>query len=113
MANDYKTLDIREAARFLKMHPETLRRRALAGEIPGAKPGKTWLFLEADLAEWVRSQYRSPRQASRGEGVTSCHLHDAGRKVSGGYGLPPPTESEYSRVLKLPIEGKRKSTKQN
>jgi excisionase family DNA binding protein len=49
-----KTLDLQEAAQFLRLHPDTLRRRALAGEIPGAKPGKLWVFLEEDLAAYLR-----------------------------------------------------------
>jgi excisionase family DNA binding protein len=111
MVNEYKTLGLHEAALFLKIHPETLRRRALAGEIPSAKPGKSWVFLEADLAQWLRSQYGNRRQASQGEGGNSCHLNDAGRKVFGGSGLPPPMENEYSKALRLPIGGKQKSTK--
>jgi hypothetical protein len=38
--DDDATLDLAEAARFLKMNQESLRQRAKAGEIPGAKPGK-------------------------------------------------------------------------
>jgi hypothetical protein len=34
-----KTLTLLEAARFLKMHPEELRRRAKLGLVPGAKVG--------------------------------------------------------------------------
>ncbi len=111
MANEYRTLDLQEAARFLRMHPESLRRRAVAGEIPCAKPGRSWVFLERDLAEWLRAQYRRPRQASQGEGGYSCHLSDEGRKVSGGCGLPHPTDSEYSKVLKLPTGGRPRSTR--
>jgi len=110
-ANEYKTLNVLEAAKFLKMHPETLRRQALAGEIPSAKPGKSWVFLEADLADWLRSQYRNRRQASQGEGGNSCHLNDVVRKVSGGLDLAPPVESAYAKALRLPIDGRPKSTK--
>ena len=113
MENEYCTLTLTDAAKLLKMHPESLRRRAIAGDIPSAKPGKSWVFIEADLVEWLRSQYRGPRQASKGEGVSLCHFHDAGRKVSGGFGLPPPVENEYSRVLGLPIGGKLKSLKRD
>jgi len=35
-----KTLDLSEAAAFLKMHPEEVRRRAKVGLIPGAKAGR-------------------------------------------------------------------------
>lgn len=37
------TLDLKQAAAFLKMHPEEVRRRARLGLLPGAKPGNAWL----------------------------------------------------------------------
>ena len=58
-----KTLDLHEAAAFLHMHPEEVRTRAKRGLIPGAKTGKRWIFLETDLAEFVRSLYAVRRQA--------------------------------------------------
>lgn len=56
--DEMRTLDINEAAAFLHVHPHTLEARARAGEIPGAKPGKCWVFLDVDLADWLRAQYR-------------------------------------------------------
>jgi hypothetical protein len=58
-----KTLNLREAASFLHMHPEELRNRAKPGLIPGAKVARRWVFIEDDLAEFVRSQYPVKRQA--------------------------------------------------
>jgi len=58
-----RTFGLEEAAAFLKMHPEEVRRRAKLGQLPGAKPGKSWIFLEDDLVEHIRSLYASPRQA--------------------------------------------------
>lgn len=55
------TLDLKQAAAFLKMHPEEVRRRARLGLVPGAKPGKSWVFIEEDLAAWLRGQYAVPR----------------------------------------------------
>ena len=40
------TLTLQEAARFLKIHPVTLQDKARSGEIPGAKIGKCWVFVE-------------------------------------------------------------------
>lgn len=53
------TLDIGAAAAFLGIHRETLRERAAAGMIPGAKIGKEWRFLQDDLTAYFRSQCRS------------------------------------------------------
>jgi Helix-turn-helix domain len=58
-----KTLSLREAAAFLHMHPEEVRTRAKRGIIPGAKVGRCWVFIEDDLAEFVRSLYPVKRPA--------------------------------------------------
>jgi hypothetical protein len=39
------TLNLRQAAAFLHMHPEEVRSRAKRGLIPGAKVGRKWVFL--------------------------------------------------------------------
>ncbi len=61
-----KTLDLNEAAAFLKMTPESLGLKAKSGAIPGAKPGKRWCFREDDLAEYLRSLYASNAKTSQG-----------------------------------------------
>jgi len=55
-----KMLNLNEAAEFLHIHPTTLQGKAKSGEIPGAKPGRAWVFIEEDLVAWVRSRYRAP-----------------------------------------------------
>lgn len=57
------TLDLESAAAFLGLHRDTLRARAAAGIVPGAKIGKEWRFLEADLVEYFRSHYRRAWQS--------------------------------------------------
>ena len=104
-----RTFNLLEAADFLHLHPEELRQRAKAGRIPGAKVGRSWVFLEEDLATHLRSLYVPPRQALQ---VTSnkevtCHL--AGVKGSGG-STSSVMDSEYAALLGLPIEPSRKNS---
>ncbi len=47
----------RNSNAFLNMSPEVLRQKVKAGDVPGAKPGKCWVFLEDDLAEYIRTAY--------------------------------------------------------
>jgi excisionase family DNA binding protein len=54
-----KTLSLQEATILLQVHPETLRGWAKEGRAPGAKLGKSWLFIDTDLLDWVRSAYSS------------------------------------------------------
>lgn len=53
-----KVIDLQAAALLLGAHPETVRLKAKAGELPGCKVGKRWVFstiaLESYLAgEWM------------------------------------------------------------
>jgi len=99
------TLTLSEAARFLKIHPEELRQRAKAGRIPGAKVGRAWVFLQEDLADYLRSLYSRPRQALQvtlGKEVESCHFAD--EVQSGGSTCSPLPENEYAALLRLPIK---------
>jgi len=52
-----KTLDLTEASELLKIHPQTILQLARAGNIPAAKPGKCWVFIDADLIDWLRTNY--------------------------------------------------------
>jgi len=104
------TLNLEQAAHFLNICPEELRRRAKAGRVPGAKVGKCWVFLEPDLADYVRSLYSSPQQALRvtfGKEVSPCHSKSAvtlGTSISLRH-----RESELDALLALPTKSKRRN----
>ena len=96
------TLSLLEAACFLKLHPEELRRRAKYGQIPGAKVGRAWVFVQDDLAAYLRSRYSRPRQALQvtlGKEVEPCHFADVGQ--CGGSTCAPHRENEYAALLGL------------
>ena len=59
-----RTFDLQQAAEFLQLSKEELRRRAKRGTVQGAKPGKCWAFLEEDLVAYFRSLYPESRQAA-------------------------------------------------
>lgn len=48
-------LDLKEAARFLKVSPVTLGRRVRAGEVPAKKIGNQWRFSRQALSQWIQS----------------------------------------------------------
>ncbi|HDY84752.1 MAG TPA: DNA-binding protein [Methylophaga sp.] len=97
------TLNLEEAAEFLKMNIETVRRLAQDGRLPAAKPGKRWVFIQEDLASWLRSLYSQPRRALLSETTTGgklCHSSNAVRR--GGSTSPHRAESELSVLLRQP-----------
>ena len=96
------SLTLPQAAAFLKIHPEELRQRAKAGLIPGAKVGRAWVFLQDDLAAYLRSLYSRPRQALQvtlRKEVEPCHFAD--ETGSGGSTFALQTENEYADLLGL------------
>ncbi len=96
-----ETLNLKQAAEFLNIHPETLRQGAKAGEIPGAKIGKSWVCIKEDLLNHIRARYAPKRQVAQVhiEEKKLCHLNVA--EVSGGSTSSIPTDEEYAAALKL------------
>lgn len=62
MADEHDILDAREAARFLGVHEETLRRLAREKKIPAYKLGGGWRFNKSFLYRWAESQQASRRR---------------------------------------------------
>jgi excisionase family DNA binding protein len=45
-----------EAARFLGVHPRTLQRMVIRGEISGVRVGRLWRFSPSSLSRWVEER---------------------------------------------------------
>lgn len=51
MASEVLTSE--QAAEYLKLTTDALKRLARAGRVPAAKVGRRWRFRKADLDEWL------------------------------------------------------------
>ena len=51
-------LDSQQAAELMHVHPETVKRRARRGEVPGLKFGKVWRFRASGLEAYIRNLMR-------------------------------------------------------
>jgi len=60
------TLDITEAANFLKIANSTAYELAEKGILPGGKIGKHWVFIETELAQYLSDEI-SRQQRERAE----------------------------------------------
>ncbi|MFA6037431.1 MAG: helix-turn-helix domain-containing protein [Legionellales bacterium] len=100
-----RTLNLNEAAQYLKIHPHTLQSRAKRGLIPGSRIGRRWVFLEADLAEYIRKAYPAREERLQGfhnKEVMQCQSLNVA--TSTGQSLRHPMDSEYASLLGLPIK---------
>jgi hypothetical protein len=102
------TLGLNEASTLLKMHPQTVLQRVRSGDIPAAKLGKCWVFIERDLIEWIRSKYTSPQQDVGQGGKLVCSLKDQTANT-GGIALRHQTAQQYANLLKLKTKEKPKN----
>lgn len=97
-----ETLNLDQAASLLHMHKETVRERAKAGDLPGAKVGRRWVFIAEDLMQWLRSQYAARRQAVQ---VTNLEektgWHCTVEATSGGSDSQTRLDAEYAALLGL------------
>jgi excisionase family DNA binding protein len=103
-----QTLNLNAAAELLKIHPQTVLERARSGDIPAAKPGKRWVFIEEDLINWLRSQYDIDQQDVAQGGEKQCSLKEKTVHF-GGLHLQPQAEKEYANLLELPTKRKRRN----
>ena len=65
--------DCAEAARFLRLHPKTLKRMARSGQIPGCRLGRRWYFRPSDLDALLRTGVSSSLKANRVAPRLSCN----------------------------------------
>jgi len=100
--NKIKTLNLDEAAAFLKMAPEVLRRNTAKGKIPGAKPGGRWIFREDDLAEYIRSFYASNAKVLQGAvKINRSNKWHSTKEVTRGGSQSAAKETAYNNLLEL------------
>jgi excisionase family DNA binding protein len=106
-----RTLLLEEAAAFLGMHPVTVLKKVRAGEIPAAKPGKRWVFLEEDLVAYLRGLYAASSRALQGDSLENvkCHSTNAKTHHSGG-SRSSTVDKLYSTALGLPSASKLRPT---
>ena len=68
----HETIDSTACAALLHCTPEQVEELARAGEIPGLKFGRSWLFVRADLLAYLAEKARleaQERRAKRQPGV--------------------------------------------
>ena len=105
-----KTLTLQEAAELLKIHPVTLLNKANAGEVPGAKIGKCWVFVEIDLIEHIRSRYAVQALAVDHERYMSCRSSSTTSRPIGASIARAAVDHLYNEALGLKTTSPRRNS---
>lgn len=59
MSEDSDVMDVREAARYLKLNEQTARRLARSNQLPAFRVGGSWRFKKDALDSWAKAQMDS------------------------------------------------------
>lgn len=59
------TIDSEDCAKLLHCTPEQVEELARAGDIPGLKLGRSWLFVRSDLLAYLAEKAREEAQQRR------------------------------------------------
>ena len=95
-------LCLKQAAEYLNLNPETVRRHAIQGKIPAAKFGRKWVFIQQDLAQFLRNQYSNPESVVQVVDNNEESLCQSTNETeSGGQNSLHQTELEYDALLGL------------
>ena len=54
-----RTMNVEEAADYLRMPVNTLYMKLQKGEVPGLKPGKRWVLFNDELDKWLEVKRRN------------------------------------------------------
>jgi len=104
-----KTFDIDECAEFLKINRTAASEMAATGDLPGARIGSAWVFLEDDLVEYLRTLIRYQRR-DRQSGLLDTR-QDKGSKSDDGMPIPIPSVLQSRRVRQeFPVDRPRDFT---
>lgn len=98
-----RTLDIDECAEFLKINASTASEMAAAGELPGAKIGRAWVFLLDDLVEYLRAKVRQQQRERQADVAVDNKLSKAARGTEPAILANLKTVSEPRRSRRNPI----------
>ena len=109
----WRTLDLAEAAKLLKVHPKTVQKLARQGAVPACKVGRSWVFIEQLLLDTLVSKSTVRVSVVDFLERSECRSTDAKTHPVGGSNSRPfaASRSLYSKALGLPTSGRRsKST---
>ncbi|MGC0155375.1 helix-turn-helix domain-containing protein [Chromobacterium vaccinii] len=110
---DESTMDIGQAAAFLRCCEDTVYQLARKKKLPGRKVGRAWVFLKSDLVAHIRGGQNDSRQEVQvgieGKGVEGCRSINVGEL--GGAISQRQAEIELGNLLgRVTGRGPRNST---
>lgn len=57
--NRHTPLTVKEASEIFRIPVSTLHQKLERGEVPGSKPGKTWILYRDEMEKWIERHRRN------------------------------------------------------
>lgn len=72
-----RSLDVDECAAYLKVDRTTVLKLAAEGVLPGAKIGRSWVFPEALLVDYLTTEVRKQQAQRKQSGAVDQMIEDS------------------------------------
>ncbi len=95
-------LTLTDAAELLRLHPESVRRAAAKGQIPGQKIGGSWRFSRKAIDDYLQRPY-----IDRGVAGRRKTSFPPIKEVGSGSSMSKEDLEEYSKLLAFKKPGRR------
>ncbi|PHV12073.1 multidrug DMT transporter permease [Chitinimonas sp. BJB300] len=105
-----QTYSIKEAAKLLRCHPETLRQLTKQGKAPGRKVGRCYVYLEQDLLSYARGEYNPTTRQALVEKETLCRSTSKKTQAFGTLTSACQTARDLDALLAPQSRPKRRNT---
>lgn len=93
-----------EAADYLRVHPETIRRAARAGQLPASHIGNRLLFAQVDLDAFVHAQRPATNGARKARKATPT------KRVRSLEAIPTPPRKAPRKAAKAATPRRRRAS---
>jgi len=101
MQNTNDILDARQAAQYLKINEQTIRRLARQKKIPAFRVGGVWRFNKSSLDHWAQQQHLSPGSRNVMVIDDEAAIREIVRRILEGEGFSVTTASGGRQALEL------------
>jgi excisionase family DNA binding protein len=100
-----QTYDITQVAKLLNCEPSTVTELAVEGALKGAKIGRSWVFMEEHVTEYLREQVQAQtlkRKRARKPIISAENIEPSiympRERRSGGRKRPPALPEPFSEI---------------
>ena len=98
--SDFITMSVVEVAKYLHIHPDTVKARARSGQIPAFMPGRKWVFYRHEVDAYLETTRSCRSIKGQTRRISIADLRSVDRRLDDRLG--PVTERPLPSLKIIP-----------